>query len=129
MLSLISRYNLKSLRLLEHESGQCESSTVNDSRLSDSAHETQHDDSGAQFRMNLCAMWNEIRNKSKQPASALLNYRYWNLILLKGMYLVRPLMARVCPLMFIMFFIVLSLFANPCSRFVDVIRSSFPELF
>jgi hypothetical protein len=50
-------------------------------------------------------------------------YRYWNLILLKGMYLVRPLSA--CMPANVYRDIVLNLFANPCSRFVNVIRSSF----
>jgi hypothetical protein len=109
-----------------HESGQCESSTVFDSRLSNSAHEIQHDENSVQFRMNLCVMWNEIHNTSKQPASALLNYRYWNLFLLKGRYLVRPLIACICPLMFIVIFIGLNFFADTCSRFVDMIRSIFP---
>ena len=58
--------------------------------------------------MDLCAMWNETRNTSEQPASALLIYRYWNLILLKGRYLVRSLIVCVCPLMFIVIFIVLN---------------------
>lgn len=108
--------------MIGHESGQCQSSTIFDSRLSNSAHEIQHDESSVQFRMNLCVMW----KTSKQPASAQLNYRYWNLFSLKGRYLVRPLIACVCPLMFIMIFIVLNLFANPYSRFVDMIRSVFP---
>ena len=49
-------------------------------------HSKMSDEYCAQFRMNLCVMWNEIRHTSKRPASALLNYRYWNLILVKGVY-------------------------------------------